>query len=156
MLLASKPNLVQVDVCVPYETVNPAITEIKEIVLPNDKLTLTSELQFVAVHHAEGSLVHLRGRVDIDSSPALRNFLHRLLQDNPQENVRIDLAEVSYMDTSGIATLIEALKIARHRNVSLKLQRLHGRLQHLLEVTGVLSLFVTPSTADDHPASRGY
>ena len=55
--------------------------------------------------------------------------------------VIFDLTEVPYIDSSGIATLIEGLKIARNRQIAFCLQGLQGRLLHLFEVTGVLALF---------------
>lgn len=53
----------------------------------------------------------------------------------------IDLAKVTYIDSSGVATLIEGLKVARQRQAALRLVGLEGRLLHLFEATGVLSLF---------------
>ena len=96
----------------------------------------------INVTHREGrALVELSGRVTIDSSPALRERFLTLLQGDNAEPVIVDLDEVSYIDCSGIATLIDALKIARNRNTSLHLKGLHGRLRHLFEITGVLALF---------------
>ena len=39
----------------------------------------------------------------------------------------VDLTDVPYIDSSGLATLIEGLKIARNRQTSLCLQGLQGR-----------------------------
>jgi len=89
------------------------------------------------------TVVHLKGRVDIDSSPDLRDRLLVLLQATSPTAITLELEEVPYMDTSGIATLIEALKVARHREVALCLQGLVGSVRRLFEVTGVLALFET-------------
>ena len=45
--------------------------------------------------------------------------------------------------SSGLATLVEALKIAHKRKTLLRLRGLHDRPHYLLEVTGVLHLFET-------------
>jgi anti-anti-sigma factor len=63
----------------------------------------------------------LNGRITIDSSPALREKLRELLSGEPLENLTVDLSDVPYMDLSGIATLLEALKIARSRKTGLQL-----------------------------------
>jgi len=89
----------------------------------------------------DGALACLYGRIDIDSSPAIRHRLLALLQSPPPKSVGIDLTAVTHMDSSGIATLIEALKIARSNNTKLKLQGLHDRLLRLFELTGLLPLF---------------
>jgi len=89
----------------------------------------------------DGALVHLKGRMDIDFSPVLRDRLLVLLQAPRPKTVCIDLSAVTHIDSSGIATLIEVLKIARGHNTELRLQGLHDRLLRLFESTGILSLF---------------
>ena len=88
-----------------------------------------------------GALAFLKGRIDIDSSPALRDRLLALLQAPHPRTVSVDLSGVTHIDSSGVATLIEALKIARNCKTELRLQGLHDRLHHLFEATGILSLF---------------
>jgi anti-sigma B factor antagonist len=88
-----------------------------------------------------GVLVSLYGRIDIDSSPAVRDQLIALLHAPHPRTVSIDLSSVTHIDSSGVATLIEALKIARHCKTELRLQGLHDRLHRLFEATGILSLF---------------
>ena len=88
-----------------------------------------------------GVLVALKGHIDIDSSPAVRDQLIALLHAPHPRRVSIDLSGVTHIDSSGVATLIEALKIARNCETELRLQGLHDRLHRLFEATGILSLF---------------
>jgi anti-anti-sigma factor len=97
------------------------------------------EINIVASEH--GARVSLKGRIDMDSSPAMRDHLIALLHAPHPRTVSIDLSAVTHIDSSGVATLIEALKIARGRETGLKLQGLHDRLHRLFEATGILSLF---------------
>jgi anti-sigma B factor antagonist len=117
-------------------------------------VTTTDELEIKVIHGEQGALASLSGRLSIDSSPALRDQLLAILHSEPTQPVVVELTDISYMDSSGIATLIEALKIARSRKTTLRLSGLHGRLLHLFEVTGVLSLFRTTGRASDHPQSK--
>ena len=89
----------------------------------------------------DGALAYLCGRIDIDSSPALRDRLLALLQAPYPKMVSIDLSAVTHIDSSGVATLIELLKIARSYKTELRLQGLHDRLLRLFEATGILSIF---------------
>jgi anti-sigma B factor antagonist len=87
-------------------------------------------------------MVRLTGRVDVDSSPDLRDRLRSLLSAEARpQTIIVDLADVSYIETSGVATLIEALRIARHHQTNFRLQGLSGAVLRLFEVTGVLVLF---------------
>ena len=88
-----------------------------------------------------GALASLFGRIDIDSSPAVRDQLIALLQAPHPRTVNIELSGVTHIDSSGVATLIEALKIARNCETELRLHGLHDRLHRLFEATGILSLF---------------
>ncbi len=114
--------------------------------------TATDDLEITVDHGEVSILVCLRGRLNIDSSPALRNRFLDLLRAHSQETMVVDLTAVSYMDASGIATLVEALKMSCSRGSAFRLNGLQGRLLHLFEVTGVLSLFemngcISPSSA---------
>lgn len=85
--------------------------------------------------------VYVKGRFDIDFSPALRDQLLALLHTPNIKLVHIDLSAVTHMDSSGFATLIELLKIARANEIELRLQGLHDQLSQLFKSTGILPLF---------------
>ena len=112
-----------------------------ELYLKRGKLNAADGLEIRVNSEEEGTIFRLRGRVTIDSSPALRDRLLVMLRGQAPTAVIFDLSEVPYIDTSGIATLIEGLKIARNRQIAFCLQGLQGRLLHLFAVTGVLALF---------------
>jgi anti-anti-sigma factor len=69
-------------------------------------------------------------------------------------SLTIDLADLTYLDCSGVATLIEALRIARNRKALLQLRGLRDRPRHLLEVTGLLRLFETTERTSDSSVSE--
>jgi anti-anti-sigma factor len=58
----------------------------------------------------------------------------------------VDFSEVVYIDTSGLAVLVQVLKSARHLGKRLRLTGLRERPRYLLESTGLLRLF---DEADD-------
>jgi anti-sigma B factor antagonist len=99
-------------------------------------------LGITVLHNDDEVVVRLNGRTTVDSSPDLRDLLFQVLAEKPSPRVvTVDLTAVTYIDASGIATLVEALKIARHRQMSFCLQGLGGSALRLFEVTGVLDLF---------------
>jgi len=85
--------------------------------------------------------VCVAGCVEVESSPALRDQLLVLLQSRNSRMVSIDLSAVTNIDSSGFATLIEALKIARAGKTELRVQGLHDGLLRMFELTGLESLF---------------
>ena len=89
-------------------------------------------------------IVRLNGRIDVDSSPDIRDCLLAILSGRQSVHaVTVDLNDVNHIEASGIATLVEALKIAGPRQIRIHLQGLHGSVLRLFEVTGLLPLFET-------------
>lgn len=121
--------------------------------MANPTITASGGLTIDVDHGEDGALVRVNGHLNNDTSPALRERLLALLQSEPPEAVIVDLAEAPYVDLSGIATLIEALKIARGRKTTLRLKGLHGAFLHLLEIAGVLPLFEGADRASTQPVS---
>ena len=103
----------------------------------------------------ERAFVRLFGRLGIDSSPTLRDRLLAMLREQPPKTIIVDLTEVSRLDASGIATLLEALKVARHRQSTLCLKGLQGRMLRLFEVMGLLTLFETTGCSGISPGIEG-
>ena len=90
------------------------------------------------------AIIRLNGRIDVDSSPDVREcLLATLLGKQLVHAVTVDLGDVTHIEASGVATLVEALKIASRRQIRLLLQGLHGSVLRLFEVTGLLPLFET-------------
>ena len=118
-------------------------------------MVTATDLEIIEDEGEEGTLVRLRGRLSIDSSPAFRDRLLALLRRQSPPGVIVDLTEVSYMDASGIATLVEGLKTARNRQTTLCLKGLQGRVRHLFEVTGLLTLFEASGDRSASSAAKG-
>jgi|SRR5579859_2818963 anti-sigma B factor antagonist len=106
------------------------------------EMTSDSNLEISIDRVGKDFVVLLSGRINVDSSPDLRDQLLAILCEVPLPRaVMVNLAGVSYIETSGIATLIEALKIAAHQQTRFNLQGLSGSVLRMFEVTGVLALF---------------
>ena len=109
--------------------------------MPRTVLNANEDLDIAVSKRDDSSIVRLRGRVNVDSSPALRDRLMGLLRAQSPKAVIVDLSDVSYLDSSGLATLIEGLGVARMRQTTLCVQGLHGRILQLFQATRLSSLF---------------
>ena len=121
--------------------------------MPITEHTVTSVLRVSTIGSEGDALVCLSGRLSIDSSPGVRDQLLAILDRESLPTLTIDLAEVTYIDCSGLATLVEALKIAHGHKTQLQLRGLHDRPRYLLEVTGLLRLFETAGRTIDSSVS---
>jgi anti-sigma B factor antagonist len=75
-----------------------------------------------------------QGRITIENSDDLRKELLRALRAKP-ENLSVDLSGVSYIDTSGLATLVEASRVAHKQGTKLILTGVHDQPQYLLQIS---------------------
>ena len=101
----------------------------------------TSTIEIAVDHSGADTIVRLKGRVDVDSSPDVRDSLRAILSSDPLPHaVTVDLADVTSIEASGIATLIEALKVARNREIRFHLKG-QGSVLQLFESAGLLALF---------------
>ena len=99
------------------------------------KLNTNPDLSISVIDSDDGARVALSGRLSIDTSPEVRDRLLGILGQKLQSSVMIDMAGLSYMDCSGLATLVESLKIARDRNNTMLFTGLSDGPRYLLEAT---------------------
>lgn len=93
-----------------------------------------------------GVVVRVHGEIDYNRSPDLRVALMGVLQANPGKVV-IDLSAVPYMDSSGVATLIEALQVQRRNNQKLVLCCMQPKVRGIFEIARLHTVFtVAPDT----------
>ena len=84
--------------------------------------------------------VAFHGRITIENSGEMRAALARVLRTKPPV-LHVNLSDVSYIDTSGVATLVEAARIARQQGNRMVLDGLHDQPRYLLEITHLDHLF---------------
>ena len=86
--------------------------------------------------------VVVSGRVTVDSSPHLRPVLHEAIGAAPPAGVVIDFTAARYLDTSAIATLLEAATLASKRGVTLGVIGLGGETRFVAEATELDRIFL--------------
>lgn len=83
---------------------------------------------------------HVRGEVDMNCSPELRIKLTASFAQH-HKVVIVNLAGVDYMDSSGIATLVEGLQWSHKSHNRFVLVSLSPRVKDVFEMTGLLTVF---------------
>jgi anti-anti-sigma factor len=78
--------------------------------------------------------ISFEGRISIDNSNAMRNRLGKALKLKPKE-IDVDLSRVTSIDISGLATLVEATRIARDQGTRLRIGGIQGQVQLLFAIT---------------------
>jgi anti-sigma B factor antagonist len=83
-------------------------------------------------------VVHLVGPLDIATSGAVEEALRSALEGGGP--VRLDLSDVTFMDSSGMRSLLRAFRLARERDAAFELIPGPPVVQRVLHVTGLADL----------------
>ena len=87
-----------------------------------------------------GVVIRVDGEVDLYSSPELRKKLLRAVPSSGGDVV-VDLSGVSYIDSSGVATLVEGLRSARQHDVGFVLSAPSEAVTQVLELARLDRVF---------------
>ena len=85
------------------------------------------------------------GDIDMAAGPILRKAL---LEQEEQGAIVLDLTGVSFIDSSGLRTLLDAARRAEERGDSLTLRSAGPEVRRLLEITGTTSKFTMEQPRD--------
>src|ERR671910_2632971 len=102
------------------------------------------------------TILDMDGKITIgEGSVALRSAVRRLLEEG-KKKILLNLAKVGYIDSSGIGELVSSYTAINKDGGELKLLNLTQKLQDLLTITKLLTVFdVYESEADALTALQG-
>jgi len=92
------------------------------------------------------AVVALEGDVDLEKSPTARKVLLECVERG--RDVIVDMASVTYIDSSGIASLVEALQAARRQGTAFALAAVSASARRVLELARLDTVFTIHPTVD--------
>ena len=75
----------------------------------------------------------------MQSSHTLLDRLKRVMKKAPR--LILNLADVEYMDSSGIGVMVTALKISKEKNIPFALAKINERVGMVMDMSGLAVLF---------------
>jgi anti-sigma B factor antagonist len=97
-------------------------------------------LGYEVTNGSGGVVVSLRGELDLASAPELQRRLLELLS-RPVDGLTLDLADLTFLDSSGLGALYRTRQAAGEQGVSLRLQEVPAHVMRVLDVTAMAQLF---------------
>jgi anti-anti-sigma factor len=97
------------------------------------------ELEVYVEHRGDVATVRVVGEIDLSTSTGLNRKLDSVLESAPTR-LRLDLTEVDFMDTSGVAVLLKARRRALELGCRLTVSSSSPTITRLLEITGLTAL----------------
>src|SRR5436309_2856332 len=114
------------------------------------EIPVMAELNIRERQAGDVTILDLEGRITIgDGNVSLRNAIRRLIQEG-KKKILLNLAGVSYIDSSGIGELVSSYTTIGREKGQLKLLSLTQKIKELLVITKLLTVF---DTYDDESAA---
>jgi anti-sigma B factor antagonist len=99
-------------------------------------------------------ILDVDGEVDLSTSPRLRVLV--LAEIGPgRASLLLDLGGVTYMDSSGLATLVEALQLSRAHGGALALYGLSDQVRRIFELSQLHKVFRIAAGEDEAVRALG-
>jgi len=96
----------------------------------------------ISVRHLDKiTIFDVSGDIDLATSPELRKALLRELKELRMPRVIVNLQAVRYIDSSGVASLVEGLKASRDVGSRFVLCGLNARVGEVLRLSKLRSIF---------------
>lgn len=111
-------------------------------------MSKAEELQIQTETIDDGMILRPVGEIDLSCASMLRQRLGKIQDDQPSRLI-IDLSRVPYMDSSGVATLVEAMQVARRGGTKLVLCGLQDKVRSIFEIARLDMVFAIVDSAEE-------
>jgi len=96
----------------------------------------------------EAVVIELKGNVmGGDDTKEFNDLLHKLINEG-KNRIIVDLGEVKFMNSSGLGMLIGGLTTVKKANGSYKLAKITDKIESLLIITKLITIFETYDSVD--------
>ncbi len=93
------------------------------------------------------SVINLTGEIDLNESPNVRKQILNML--NNENAVLVDLSKVEYIDSSGVASLVEGLQTARAKKLNFALLGVSESAMQVLQLARLDTVFTLYHSLDE-------
>lgn len=99
------------------------------------------------------TILDVSGNIDMSNSPEVRKALLTEIRQKGVSRVLLNLTGVAYIDSSGVASLVEGLKASRDAGSRFVLFGLNDSAREVLKISRLLKLFEVYDTETQAMAS---
>lgn len=93
------------------------------------------------------NVLQLEGEIDLHVSPGVADSLRSMVEKKPKVLV-VDLAKVTYLDSSGLAVLIDAMQNVQEYGGRFAVANVQESVKHILEIARLDQVFQIFDTVD--------
>jgi len=105
-------------------------------------------------HTGNATILELSGDITLYNTPEVRKAILGLLKEKRVPELLVDMRQVRYIDSSGVASLVEGLKASRDLDSRFALYGLTKTTREVLELTRLVRVFEVYDTEQQALAGR--
>ena len=110
-------------------------------------------MQIFARRQDKTTIFDISGDIDFASSPEVRQAVLREIRESRASRIMMNLSEVRYIDSSGVASLVEGLKASRDLGSRFILLGLTTSAREVLQLSRLLKVFEIFASEEEALAS---
>lgn len=104
-------------------------------------------MKYPVSKHLNYSVISLTGEIDLNESPNVRKQILSLIKKNT--NLLIDLSSVEYIDSSGVASLVEGLQTSRTMKLDFALLGVSDSALQVLQLARLDTVFTIYNSLEE-------
>lgn len=109
-------------------------------------------MKYPVCDHGNFTVISLTGEVDLNFSPQAREQILKCLKQN--KNLLVDLSQVEYIDSSGVASLVEGYQLARQQKQQFALVGVSRAVMQVLQLARLDKVFPIFDSMDAATAAK--
>jgi anti-sigma B factor antagonist len=87
------------------------------------------------------AVIYLSGRLDVHLSAEVEKDINKLIRDDNECNLLLNLKSVEYMSSSGLRIFVSTMRILKESKRKLKLCNMNNAVKKIFEVVELMDMF---------------
>ena len=105
------------------------------------------ELEFDSEEQSGWTILNLRGDLDVYTAPRLKEAIAVCVQEGARR-VALDLGEVKFLDSTGLAVIVGGLKRIKEHQGSMVLLRPNDQIRRILTITDLIKILTVKDSLE--------
>ena len=102
----------------------------------------------------EALVASLRGEIDFLNAASITEAIRLALGEARPQRLRVDLSEVTFLDSSGIGVLVSAMRAAEDACAAFRVERPSAGIRDQIDWAGLIEMFGLAGHEVDKPVER--
>ncbi|MBN1496639.1 MAG: STAS domain-containing protein [Spirochaetes bacterium] len=86
-------------------------------------------------------VVYLAGRLDVHLSAEIEKEINKIIQNETDTHLLMNLSDVEYMSSSGLRIFVSTMRILKEQKRQLKLCNMNNAVKKIFEVVELMDMF---------------